>query len=83
MMKAQGMEGLFVVPEGRTQAVRARLRRAGAEASEWEMRHHNALLEETVRQRTAELEQTNARLQESLKQHEASSAQEQHTARAA
>jgi signal transduction histidine kinase len=75
MMKAQGMEGLFVVPEGRTEAVRARLRRAEAEASEWEMRHHNALLEETVRQRTAELEQTNARLQESLKQLQAAQAQ--------
>jgi signal transduction histidine kinase/HAMP domain-containing protein len=45
-----------------------RLVREQAEASEREMRRYNALLEETVRQRTAELEQANARLTESLRQ---------------
>jgi signal transduction histidine kinase len=45
-----------------------RLVREQAESSEREMRRYNALLEETVRQRTAELEQANARLVDSLRQ---------------
>jgi two-component system, NtrC family, sensor kinase len=75
MMKAQSMGGSFVVLEGRAEAVRARLQRAEAELSERDMRHDNALLEETVRQRTAELELANARLQESLQQLQAAQAQ--------
>ncbi|WNG44561.1 histidine kinase [Archangium minus] len=47
----------------------------GNESSEREMRRYNALLEETVRQRTLELEQTNARLTESLRQLQATQAQ--------
>jgi signal transduction histidine kinase len=39
-----------------------RLAKAEAEASEREMRRYNALLEETVRQRTTELEEANAQL---------------------
>jgi signal transduction histidine kinase len=39
-----------------------RLAKAEAEASEREMRRYNALLEETVRQRTAELQEANAQL---------------------
>ncbi|HYO53115.1 sensor histidine kinase [Archangium sp.] len=39
-----------------------RLAKAEAEASEREMRRYNTLLEETVRQRTAELEEANAQL---------------------
>ncbi|QRK03970.1 HAMP domain-containing protein [Archangium violaceum] len=39
-----------------------RLAKAEAEASEREMRRYNALLEETVRQRTAQLEEANAQL---------------------
>jgi signal transduction histidine kinase len=45
-----------------------RLVREQAEASEREMRRYNALLEETVHQRTSELEQANARLTDSLRQ---------------
>ena len=45
-----------------------RLVREQAEASEREMRRYNALLEETVRERTAALEQTNVRLMDSLRQ---------------
>ncbi|HYO58172.1 sensor histidine kinase [Archangium sp.] len=45
-----------------------RLAKAEAEASEREMRRYNALLEETVRQRTLELEQANARLTDSLRE---------------
>ncbi|REG26036.1 phospho-acceptor domain-containing protein [Archangium gephyra] len=78
MMKAQSMGGSFTVLEGRkerAEAIRNRLLKAEAELSEREMRHHNALLEETVRQRTCELELANARLQESLKQLQATQAQ--------
>ncbi|HEX5746659.1 MAG TPA: ATP-binding protein [Archangium sp.] len=78
MMKAQGMGGSFTVLESRrerAEAIRNRLLKAEAELSEHEMRHYNALLEETVRQRTCELELTNARLQESLKQLQATQAQ--------
>jgi two-component system NtrC family sensor kinase len=75
MLKAQSMAGAFVVLESRAEAVRARLQRAEAELSEREMRRYNALLEETVRQRTCELELANARLQESLKQLQAAQAQ--------
>jgi signal transduction histidine kinase len=45
-----------------------RLVREQTEASEREMRRYNTLLEETVRQRTAELEEANARLTDSLRQ---------------
>ncbi|HEX8439043.1 sensor histidine kinase [Archangium sp.] len=45
-----------------------RLVREQAEASEREVRRYNTLLEETVRQRTCELEQANARLVDSLRQ---------------
>ncbi|WP_257459906.1 sensor histidine kinase [Archangium lipolyticum] len=38
------------------------LAKAEAESSQREMRHYNALLEETVRQRTAELEEANGQL---------------------
>jgi two-component system, NtrC family, sensor kinase len=78
MMKAQSMGGSFTVLEGRAEraeAIRARLLKAEAELSEREMRHYNSLLEETVRQRTCELELANARLQESLKQLQAAQAQ--------
>ncbi|WP_083682785.1 sensor histidine kinase [Archangium sp. Cb G35] len=77
-MKARSMGGQFTVIEGRAEraeAIRTRLLKAEAEISEREMRHYNALLEETVRQRTCELEQANARLQESLKQLQAAQAQ--------
>ena len=52
-----------------------RLVRAEAETSEREARRYSALLEDTVRARTAELGQTNTRLQDSLQQLQA--AQEQ------
>jgi signal transduction histidine kinase len=52
-----------------------RLAKAEAEASEREMRRYNALLEETVHQRTAELELANARLTESLEQLRSTQAQ--------
>ncbi|OJT25611.1 hypothetical protein BO221_06995 [Archangium sp. Cb G35] len=52
-----------------------RLTRAEAEASEREARRYNALLEDTVRTRTAELAEANVRLQDSLQQLQ--SAQEQ------
>ncbi|MBN1206578.1 MAG: HAMP domain-containing protein [Myxococcaceae bacterium] len=45
-----------------------RLLKAEAEAREQEVRRYNMLLEETVRTRTAELEQANTRLTESLQQ---------------
>ncbi|MFY0525512.1 sensor histidine kinase [Archangium gephyra] len=78
MMKAQGMGGSFTVLESRAEraeAIRKRLLRAEAELSERESRHYTTLLEETVRQRTCELELANARLQESLKQLQAAQAQ--------
>ncbi|MCY1074856.1 sensor histidine kinase [Archangium lansingense] len=74
-MMAQGMGGSFVVQETRAESIRTRLQRAEAELSDKDMRHYNALLEETVRQRTAELELANARLQESLQQLQAAQAQ--------
>ena len=52
-----------------------RLIRTEAEASEREARRYNALLEDTVRTRTAELAEANVRLQDSLQQLQ--SAQEQ------
>ncbi len=52
-----------------------RLMRAEAEASEREFRRYNALLEETVRARTAQLEQANAQLNESIQQLKATQAQ--------
>jgi signal transduction histidine kinase len=52
-----------------------RLAKAEAEASEREMRRYNALLEEKVHQRTAELEQANVRLTESLEQLRSTQAQ--------
>ncbi|PTL75809.1 ATP-binding protein [Vitiosangium sp. GDMCC 1.1324] len=52
-----------------------RLIRAEAEVSEREARRYNALLEKTVLERTAELAETNARLQDSIQQLQA--AQEQ------
>ena len=61
MMKAQSMDGSFLTRESRAEAIRTRLQRAEAEISEREMRHYNAVLEETVRQRTCELELANAR----------------------
>ncbi|WP_306818154.1 sensor histidine kinase [Archangium lipolyticum] len=66
MMKMQSRVVPFAVPE-----------RHGEHATqgEREMRRYNALLEETVRQRTAELERTNARLEESLKQLQIAQAQ--------
>ncbi|WP_257461757.1 sensor histidine kinase [Archangium lipolyticum] len=45
-----------------------RLMRAEAEASEREARRYHALLEDTVRTRTAELAEANARLRDSLQQ---------------
>jgi signal transduction histidine kinase len=45
-----------------------RLIKAEAEVSEREARRYSAMLEETVRVRTTELESTNAQLQESLRQ---------------
>ncbi|HYO68421.1 MAG TPA: ATP-binding protein [Archangium sp.] len=72
------MGGSFTVLESRTEraeAIRNRLLKAEAELSEREMRHYNALLEQTVRQRTCELELANSRLQESLKQLQAAQAQ--------
>jgi signal transduction histidine kinase len=45
-----------------------RLMRAEAEASEREARRYSALLEETVRTRTAELAASNARLEDSLRE---------------
>ncbi|QSQ24747.1 HAMP domain-containing protein [Pyxidicoccus parkwayensis] len=56
-------------------AERQRRAREEAEASERETRRNNVLLEETVRERTAELEQTNARLIESLQRLQAAQAQ--------
>jgi signal transduction histidine kinase len=52
-----------------------RLAKAEAEASEREMRRYNTLLEQTVHQRTAELEQANVRLSESLEQLRSTQAQ--------
>ena len=52
-----------------------RLAKAEAEASEREMRRYNTLLEQTVHQRTAELEQANVRLTESLEQLRSTQAQ--------
>ncbi|WNG52197.1 HAMP domain-containing protein [Archangium minus] len=54
---------------------RERLAKAEAEASEREMRRYNALLEATVQQRTAQLEETNARLTDSVKQLQSTQAQ--------
>jgi two-component system, NtrC family, sensor kinase len=45
-----------------------RLMRAEAEATERHFRHYNALLEQTVHTRTAQLEQANAQLRDSLRQ---------------
>lgn len=58
-----------------TVAEKQRLARAEAEASERETRRYNTLLEQTVRERTAELEQANTRLTESLRQLQATQAQ--------
>jgi signal transduction histidine kinase len=58
-----------------TVAEKQRLARAEAEASERETRRYNTLLEETVRERTAELEQANARLSDSLRQLQTTQAQ--------
>ncbi|WP_246357935.1 sensor histidine kinase, partial [Pyxidicoccus fallax] len=58
-----------------TVAEKQRLARAEAEASERETRRYNALLESTVRERTAELELANTRLSESLRQLQATQAQ--------
>jgi two-component system NtrC family sensor kinase len=52
-----------------------RLIKAEAEASEREARRYSAMLEETVRVRTTELEAANAQLQESLRQLRASQEQ--------
>jgi C4-dicarboxylate-specific signal transduction histidine kinase len=52
-----------------------RLAKAEAEASEREMRRYNALLEDTVHQRTAELEQANTQLTQSLEQLQSTQAQ--------
>ncbi|HYO67659.1 MAG TPA: ATP-binding protein [Archangium sp.] len=49
--------------------------RAAAEASEREMRRYNALLEDTVHQRTAELEKANTQLTASLAQLQSTQAQ--------
>ncbi|QRK11709.1 HAMP domain-containing protein [Archangium violaceum] len=54
---------------------RERLAKAEAEASEREMRRYNALLEETVHQRTAQLEEANVRLTDSVKQLQSAQAQ--------
>ena len=51
-----------------------RLMQAEAEAAEREFRRYNALLEETVRTRTTELEQANTRLADSLQQLQATQA---------
>ncbi|SEU10431.1 sensor histidine kinase [Stigmatella erecta] len=45
-----------------------RLMKAEAEATERHFRHYNALLEQTVHTRTAQLEQANAQLRDSLQQ---------------
>ncbi|HZI13756.1 MAG TPA: HAMP domain-containing protein, partial [Myxococcus sp.] len=58
-----------------TVAQKQRLARAEAEASEQQMRGHNALLETTVRERTEALEAANARLTDSLQQLQATQAQ--------
>ncbi|MBZ4422517.1 histidine kinase [Myxococcus sp. RHST-1-4] len=58
-----------------TVAEKQRLARAEAEASERETRRYNAMLESTVRERTAELELANTRLSESLRQLQATQAQ--------
>ncbi|QRO02910.1 histidine kinase [Archangium violaceum] len=65
-MKQQAKVVRFAVPEGRGEY---------GTQGEREMRRSNALLEETVRQRTAELERTNARLEESLRQLQIAQAQ--------
>ena len=52
-----------------------RLMKAEAEASEREARRYNALLEETVRTRTAELAQANVQLHDSLQQLQATQEQ--------
>jgi signal transduction histidine kinase/HAMP domain-containing protein len=52
-----------------------RLAKAEAEASEREMRRYNALLEDTVHQRTAELARANAQLTQSLEQLQATQSQ--------
>jgi len=52
-----------------------RLMRAEVEANEREFRRYNALLEETVRARTAQLEEANAQLNESFHQLKATQAQ--------
>ncbi len=53
---------------GETLQEKQRLMKAEAEASEREARRYSALLEETVRTRTAELAQANTQLQDSLRQ---------------
>ncbi|MDC0714587.1 ATP-binding protein [Stigmatella sp. ncwal1] len=52
-----------------------RLMKAEAEVTERQFRHYNALLEETVLTRTAQLEQANAQLQDSLDQLKAAQSQ--------
>ncbi|ADO70723.1 sensor histidine kinase [Stigmatella aurantiaca] len=52
-----------------------RLMKAEAEVTEQQFRHYNALLEETVLTRTAQLEQANTQLQDSLDQLKAAQSQ--------
>ncbi|MFL5348138.1 MAG: sensor histidine kinase [Hyalangium sp.] len=64
---ARGMNRMAGELRGTLQE-KQRLMKAEAEASEREARRYSAMLEETVRSRTSELEATNARLEESLRQ---------------
>ncbi|WP_225412867.1 ATP-binding protein [Stigmatella hybrida] len=53
---------------GKTLEEKQRLMKAEAEATERHFRHYNALLEQTVHTRTAQLEQANTQLRDSLRQ---------------
>ncbi|WP_224366590.1 sensor histidine kinase [Hyalangium versicolor] len=64
---AQAMNRMAVELHG-TLEEKQRLMKAEAEVSEREARRYNAILEETVRARTTELEAANTRLEESLRQ---------------